>query len=391
MPAAPRSACLPEFAGNLNAMVWLWKDHTAHAEAAEITAWPADAAQHHRQMRRHLLQRMVLEQDPPPPPLSIPSVFAAAHSFVEHCDWLPAVLTGNTNPTLKRSVCAAGHKALFSTRMGRPARQRIPRRNSTPPWPICATVSTTRPTPPTPPPAASAPSGPQARPACRHRHRRRCLRRPHGRGRRRHPRGHPGQNPRHQHLRLMIAPNTRPLGRHPRRLRHRRWLVLPGFYGIEAGQSAVGDIFLWLVNHLVPDSYGTRIGEKFTAMEKAMAAQKPGASGLLALDWNNGNRTILVDVRSPACSSARPCTPRPTRSTAPTSRPPPSAPSPSSAASRNTASASTKSSTPAALDQKPDPHADLRRHHRQAHEGQPERADLRPRSRHLRRRCRRSG
>ncbi|HCN77999.1 MAG TPA: ribulokinase, partial [Verrucomicrobiales bacterium] len=73
--------------------------------------------------------------------------------------------------------------------------------------------------------------------------------------------------------------------------------VLPGFFGIEAGQSAVGDLFLWLVNHLVPEGYGATTGEKFAAMEKALSAQKPGASGLLALDWNNGNRTVLVDAR----------------------------------------------------------------------------------------------
>jgi L-ribulokinase len=46
-------------------------------------------------------------------------VFDAAFSFVEHCDWIPAVLTGNTDPlTLKRSVCAAGHKAMFSAEWG---------------------------------------------------------------------------------------------------------------------------------------------------------------------------------------------------------------------------------------------------------------------------------
>jgi L-ribulokinase len=73
--------------------------------------------------------------------------------------------------------------------------------------------------------------------------------------------------------------------------------VLPGHYGIEAGQSAVGDIFLWLVHHLVPDKYGSTPEEKFANMEKAMELQKPGASGLLALDWNNGNRTVLVDPR----------------------------------------------------------------------------------------------
>ncbi len=58
----------------------------------------------------------------------------------------------------------------------------------------------------------------------------------------------------------------------------------------------MGVIFLWFVNHLVPDSYGATQDEKFEHLAAA-ATQKPGEHGLLALDWNNGNRTILVDVR----------------------------------------------------------------------------------------------
>ncbi|MDA7650094.1 FGGY-family carbohydrate kinase, partial [Verrucomicrobiales bacterium] len=54
---------------------------------------------------------------------------------------------------------------------------------------------------------------------------------------------------------------------------------------------------LWLVNNLVPDSYGTNPDDKFVKMEELMSGSSPGSSGLLALDWNNGNRTVLVDVR----------------------------------------------------------------------------------------------
>jgi L-ribulokinase len=70
-----------------------------------------------------------------------------------------------------------------------------------------------------------------------------------------------------------------------------------GYFGIEAGQSAVGDIFLWFVNNLVPEKFGKTAAEKFESLGKLGAELKPGESGLLALDWNNGNRTILVDVR----------------------------------------------------------------------------------------------
>jgi L-ribulokinase len=73
--------------------------------------------------------------------------------------------------------------------------------------------------------------------------------------------------------------------------------VMNGYYGIEAGQSGVGDIFLWFVNNLVGESYGKTQDEKFKNLEKAASKLLPGESGLLALDWNNGNRTILVDVR----------------------------------------------------------------------------------------------
>jgi L-ribulokinase len=70
--------------------------------------------------------------------------------------------------------------------------------------------------------------------------------------------------------------------------------VLPGFYGLEAGQSAVGDIFNWFVNYIQPGGKKAGSHEELT---KGAAKLQPGESGLLALDWNNGNRTILVDQR----------------------------------------------------------------------------------------------
>jgi L-ribulokinase len=70
--------------------------------------------------------------------------------------------------------------------------------------------------------------------------------------------------------------------------------ILPGYYGLEAGQSAVGDIFNWFVNYVKP--LGKKDGTH-EALSAAASKLAPGESGLLALDWNNGNRTILGDQR----------------------------------------------------------------------------------------------
>jgi len=76
--------------------------------------------------------------------------------------------------------------------------------------------------------------------------------------------------------------------------------IVPGFWGYEAGQSAVGDIFAWYFEHGVPDYIhheARKLKAPFvTVLEKRARALQPGQSGLLALDWWNGNRSILVDV-----------------------------------------------------------------------------------------------
>ena len=70
--------------------------------------------------------------------------------------------------------------------------------------------------------------------------------------------------------------------------------IIPGMYGLEAGQSAVGDIFNWFVKHLTPAQYAAK-GDPHANLTREADKLRPGESGLLALDWNNGNRTILVD------------------------------------------------------------------------------------------------
>lgn len=291
-------ALLPEFSDNLNAKVWLWKDHTAHAEAAAITEKAAA-------MRPQYLAKCggtyssewwwskiwrCKKADP--------EVFAAAHSWVEHCDWLPAVLTGNPDPgSLKRGVCAAGHKAMYCEEWGglpdkdflaaldpdlADLRDRL--------FDEAVTADT----------LAGGLSeewakklGLVAGTAV-------------GVGAFDAHTGAVGSGVRKGTLTKILGtstcditvwPASEDLADIPGVCGIVNGSVLPGCYGIEAGQSAVGDIFLWFVNHLVPDSYGATQDEKFINMEAELAKLKPGETGLLALDWNNGNRTILVDVR----------------------------------------------------------------------------------------------
>ena len=76
--------------------------------------------------------------------------------------------------------------------------------------------------------------------------------------------------------------------------------IIPGFFGYEAGQSCVGDHFAWFVENCVPAAYLQEAGERgvdiHALLEEKASHLFPGESGLLALDWWNGNRSVLVDV-----------------------------------------------------------------------------------------------
>lgn len=76
--------------------------------------------------------------------------------------------------------------------------------------------------------------------------------------------------------------------------------IIPGFYGYEAGQSAVGDIFEWFVDNCVPGNYMEEAKKRginiHQLLEEKASKLRPGESGLLALDWWNGNRSVLVDA-----------------------------------------------------------------------------------------------
>lgn len=291
-------ALLPEFKDNPNAQAWLWKDHTSHAEAAEITALA-------RTMRPEYLAKCggtyssewfwskVLRCK-----RADPRVFEAAFSFVELCDWIPALLTGIEDPMeLKRGVCAAGHKALYAKQWGGlpdkaflgaldpalPAlRDRLFETAHTADVKaggLCEAWAKT----------LGLPAGIAVAVGAFDAHM-----------------GAVGAGCATGKLSkilgtstcdLMVAKNDQPLKDIPGVCGIVDGSVIAGYYGIEAGQSAVGDIFLWFVNHLVPDSFGASADAKFAALNEAAAKLKPGESGLLALDWNNGNRCVLTDVR----------------------------------------------------------------------------------------------
>ncbi len=75
--------------------------------------------------------------------------------------------------------------------------------------------------------------------------------------------------------------------------------IVAGEFGYEAGQSGVGDIFAWFLDHAVPGSYRDEAASRgvslFDLLNEEAAAQPAGAHGLIALDWENGNRSVLVD------------------------------------------------------------------------------------------------
>ena len=71
--------------------------------------------------------------------------------------------------------------------------------------------------------------------------------------------------------------------------------ILPGLYGYEAGQVAVGDMLAWFVDEIAP-GVAAGDGDLYEALEREAAALRPGETGLVALDWWNGNRTILADA-----------------------------------------------------------------------------------------------
>ncbi len=75
--------------------------------------------------------------------------------------------------------------------------------------------------------------------------------------------------------------------------------MIPGYWGYESGQCCVGDHYQWLTDNLIPSSYEKEAADRGIHIQKLLTEKaeqlKPGQSGLVALDWWNGNRSILMD------------------------------------------------------------------------------------------------
>lgn len=284
-----------EFKNEPAAMAWLWKDHTAHEEAAEITVLA-------KQMRENYLAKCggtyssewfwskLLHCK-----RTAPKVFEAAYTWVECADWIPGVLTGTSKPNeVKRCICAAGHKAMANPTwggypdgaflvaldedLGR-IRKTLPSAlysvkdiagNLTEMWAKKLGVPAGIPI------AVGAFDAHLGAVGC-------------------------GITPGvltkivgTSTCDMMVASMRSALPDIPGLCGIVPESILPDYFGLEAGQSAFGDIYNWFVNYMQPG--GTQKGSHEALTEGAEALQ-PGASGLLALDWHNGNRTVLVDPR----------------------------------------------------------------------------------------------
>ncbi len=298
LPVDAKGAALalqPKFESNPNAMAWLWKDHTSHAEAARIT----DLASRERPQYlskcggryssewywSKLLHAATVA----------PDVFDAAASWVEIADWIPAVLTGTTSlDKLRRGVCAAGHKAFYNPQWGGwPDEQFLAQlhpglvkvRKSLPARAYCiadpaGTLSAEWAT------KLGLPQGIPIAVGAFDAHV-----------------GAIGAGVGEGTLVKIIGTSTcdimvSPLGGSladvPGLCGIVPESVLPDHFGLEAGQSAVGDIFNWFVERIQPGGADKGTHATLTAAAEKL---KPGQSGLLSLDWHNGNRTVLVDQR----------------------------------------------------------------------------------------------
>jgi L-ribulokinase len=284
-----------KFAHNPAALAWLWKDHTSVDEANEITALAT-------KMRPQYLAKCggIYSSEWFWSKLlhclrTAPEVFNAAHAWIELSDFVPAALTDTLHPDkFIAGVCAAGHKAMWNAKWGgypdkqflakldpklAALRERLSPRVHTIDRAVGGlTVAWAK--------KAGLKAGiPVAVGAFD------CHLGAVGSG------VTPGTLVKiigTSTCDISVQKNSAKLADVPGVCGIVDGSVLPGYFGIEAGQSAVGDLFNWLVNYIQP---GGKVAGSHEELTKGALKLQPGESGLLALDWNNGNRTVLVDQR----------------------------------------------------------------------------------------------
>jgi len=292
-------ALQPKFFNDPNAMTWLWKDHTSTQEAAEITKKSEEMGLPYMDMVGGTYSSEWFWSKILRCARIAPKVFEAAYSWVEFSDYVPGYLVGQSDPKkLTRNVCAAGHKGLFNEDWGGlpaehflgaldPRLEKLRSRLASKTCPSDQVVGTLS-------PQVAAKLGLNAKT-------------PVAVGALDAHMGAVGSGVRAGTLvkimgtstcDIMVAPipESGKAPFIPGMCGVVKGSVLPGYLGIEAGQSAVGDLFNWFVKHLTPAAF-TQGADAHALLSEAAAKLKPGESGLLALDWNNGNRTILVDQR----------------------------------------------------------------------------------------------
>jgi L-ribulokinase len=280
------------------AQAWLWKDHTAWEEAALITETARKAKAPYLNACGGVYSSEWFWSKIWHCERTAPEVFEAAASWVEACDFIPAFITGSLSPkTMSRSVCAAGHKAMFGAAWGglpskaflkklSPGLADLHGRLYAPGQVkasdqiagfLAAEVASVVGLPHGVPVAVGAFDAHHGAVGA-------------GVG--------PGRLVKIMGTStcdMMVTPQKNPkaipgiCGMVP-------GSIIPGMVGLEAGQSAVGDIFLWFARHAAtPEFCGKNDGETIDKLTRACEKNPPGHSGLLALDWHNGNRTVLVD------------------------------------------------------------------------------------------------
>lgn len=285
-------AFFDSFANDPAAMAWLWKDHTGHREAAEITEKAAALRPQYLLKCGGVYSSEWFWSKILHCKRSAPKVFEAAYTWVEHADWMTGILTGTQRPEiLKRCICAGGHKAMFNPAWGGyPDKDFLES--------IDPALGRVRETLPNCAYSIADKAGYLTKEWA---------------DKLGIPEGIPvAMGAFDAHLGavgsgiepgvlvkiigtsccdMMVAPLSSNLPDIPGLCGIVPESILPGCFGLEAGQSAVGDIFNWFVNYLRPE------GETHETLTEKAKHLKPGQSGLLGLDWHNGNRTVLVDQR----------------------------------------------------------------------------------------------